>query len=232
MRLRRTLCAAAALAGITVCAGPARADYIVLRSGQRLAATSYERRGDVFRLQVSGGYVDVPVADVVSIEPEEVFGSVPAPEAKEPFAQLIREAARRHGVDEDLVTCVIAVESNFNARAVSRRNAQGLMQLLPETATRLGVKNTFDPKENIEAGTVYLRELLERYNNDMVLALAAYNAGPERVERFGSVPPFQETRSYVSRITRAFNQKKSRKQNPKQAIRAARTAKGTDGQPL
>jgi soluble lytic murein transglycosylase-like protein len=228
MRLRQILVAAALLGA----AGQTRADYIVLRSGQRISATSYERRGDLYRLQVAGGFVDVPVAEVVAIEPTDVFPAARMADAKGPFAQLIREAAQRQGVDEDLIACVIAVESNFNARAVSRRNAQGLMQLLPETAARFAVKDIFDPRENIDAGTRYLRELLERYDNDIVLALAAYNAGPERVQQFGSVPPYRETRSYVNRIKRAFDEKKSGKKEPKQAKGMKQTAKKADGQPL
>jgi len=112
-------------------------------------------------------------------------------------------------VDADLITSVIAAESNFDPKAISRRNARGLMQLLPETATRLGVKDIFDPKENIGAGTRYLGELLKRYSNNLVLALAAYNAGPEKVERFGKVPPYAETISYVRRVKRDLDLRKS-----------------------
>jgi soluble lytic murein transglycosylase-like protein len=103
---------------------------------------------------------------------------------------------------------VIKAESGFNVRAVSPKGAQGLMQLMPGTASQLGVPNAFDPQANVEGGTRYLRELLERYNFDLVKALAAYNAGPQRVEQFGGVPPYYETRAYVARIVKDFNKKK------------------------
>ena len=113
-------------------------------------------------------------------------------------------------MDADLIHCVIAVESNFNPKAVSRKNARGLMQLMPQTAAQLGVKNIFDPEENVDAGTRYLRDMLARYNNDLTLALAAYNAGPDKVERYGRrVPPYTETRLYVQKISRNYAKIKS-----------------------
>jgi soluble lytic murein transglycosylase-like protein len=121
----------------------------------------------------------------------------------------VKAAATRYGLDADLISSVIAAESNFDPKAVSKRNAHGLMQLLPETAASFGVRNIFDPQENIDAGTHYLRDLLQRYNNNLSLALAAYNAGPQRVEQFGRVPPFTETVSYVRRVKRAYDKSKS-----------------------
>jgi soluble lytic murein transglycosylase-like protein len=106
------------------------------------------------------------------------------------------------------VNSVIRAESGFNVRAVSPKGAQGLMQLMPQTASELGVHNAFDPQANVEGGTRYLRELLERYDFDLVKALAAYNAGPQRVEQYGGVPPYYETKAYVARIVRDFNKKK------------------------
>lgn len=103
---------------------------------------------------------------------------------------------------------LIRAESGFNARAVSPKGAQGLMQLMPQTATRLGVKDPMDPASNVEGGTRYLRELLELFNNDVIKALAAYNAGPERVAQYRGVPPYQETLTYVTRIVSDFNRKK------------------------
>jgi len=198
------------------CAAPAlRAEYIVLRSGQRLTVTGYQVLGDKYHLQVKGGTVDVPVEQVLSIEPEDVFTPLPlphmeAPQSQEPFGELIRAAAERYKVDADLITSVIAAESNFDPKAISRRNARGLMQLLPSTASRLGVKNIFDPQENIDAGTHYLGDLLQMYKNDLALALAAYNAGPEQVLRHGQrVPPFAETISYIKRVRQTYNQRKS-----------------------
>ncbi len=214
MRLKPLPVAALALAALPLdlfVAAPLRAEYIVLRSGQRLSVTGYELHGDTYRLQIAGGIAEVPAADVLAIEPEEVFAAVAQPPGEQaPFRELVQAAAQRHGVDGDLISSVIAVESNFEPRAVSRRNARGLMQLLPETAKRLGVKNVFDPRENIDGGTRYLKELLARYNNNLVLTLAAYNAGPLRVQQYGRVPPYAETRSYVRRVKRAYDESKTR----------------------
>ena len=206
-----------------------RAEYIVLRSGQRLTVTGYQIVGAKYHLQMKGGTVDVPVDQVVAIEPEDVFTPIPHVEvSQEPFGDLIRDAAKRYSVDADLITSVIAAESNFDPQAISRRNARGLMQLLPATATRLGVKNIFDPKENIEAGTHYLSDLLALYKNDLALTLAAYNAGPERVQRYGQrVPPFAETISYVRRVKQTYNQRKSSSSPAKTAPRGAAAAVST-----
>ncbi|HEY1677383.1 MAG TPA: lytic transglycosylase domain-containing protein [Candidatus Sulfotelmatobacter sp.] len=128
--------------------------------------------------------------------------------AKVNLSDVVNEASGRYRLDPDLVNSVIKAESGFNVRAVSPKGAQGLMQLMPGTASHLGVPNAFDAQANVEGGTKYLRELLEKYNFDLVKALAAYNAGPQRVERFGGVPPYYETRAYVARIVRDFNKKK------------------------
>ncbi|MGB8475996.1 MAG: lytic transglycosylase domain-containing protein [Candidatus Acidiferrum sp.] len=209
MRLTRILSACA----ILFAAAPVlRAEYVNLRSGQRLHVTGYQLLGESYRLQVAGGVVEVPATDVVSIDPEDDFAPLPPPVvAAAPFHEIVKAAAARYNVDADLITSVIAAESNFNPKAVSRRNARGLMQLLPETAAHFGARNIFDPRENIDAGTHYLRDLLQRYNNDLALALAAYNAGPQRVEQFGNVPPYPETVSYIRRVRRAYAKSKSRK---------------------
>lgn len=187
--------------------GPmARAEYVVLRTGARLTVTGYELLGDKYRLQMKGGMAEIAAEEVVSIEPEEVFETLPEPLSDNtPYHEIIRAAAERYAVDADLIHCVIAVESNFNPKAVSRMNARGLMQLLPSTAARMGVKNIFDPKENVDGGTRYLRDMLGRYHNDVTLALAAYNAGPEKVTKYGNrVPPYAETRLYVQKIARGY----------------------------
>jgi Transglycosylase SLT domain len=209
MRLTRLLPACA----ILLVAEPAlRAEYVNLAGGERLHVSGYQLLGDKYRLQVAGGVVEVPAQAVLSIDPEDDFASIPPPPvATAPFHEIVKAAATRYSVDADLITSVIAAESNFDPKAVSRRNARGLMQLLPETAARFGVRNIFDPQENIDAGTHYLRDLLQRYNNDLALALAAYNAGPERVQQFGSVPPYPETVSYIRRVKRAYDKSKSGK---------------------
>ena len=189
-----------------VSAPAARADYVVLRSGARLNVTGYEILADRYRLHLKGGVAEVPFDDVVGIEPEEVFEPIPdVPMDKTPFQSVIRAAAEKYGLDADLLHCVIAVESNFDPKAVSPKNARGLMQLLPTTAAQFGVKDIFDPEENVNAGARYLHDLLGKYRNNLTLALAAYNAGPERVDQYGHrVPPYLETMQYVQRIAKSY----------------------------
>jgi hypothetical protein len=210
--------AAAALALLWTCAGQARADYVVLRSGARLDVTGYEILPDRYILHLKGGVAEVPVGEIVGIEPEEIFDPVERPlNYQTPFEKVIRAAAERYGMDPDLIHCVVAVESNFNPKAVSPKNASGLMQLLPQTAARYGVKNIFDPEENVNAGTRYLKELLGKYHN-LTLALAAYNAGPERVDQYGRrVPPYLETMKYVQRIAKSYARIKAESSAQKQA---------------
>src|SRR6266436_5501109 len=194
---------------LTVCAANARADYFVLRSGVRLNVTAYQLLGGRRRVQTNGGTAEVAAADVVAIEPEEIFVAAPRlPLTQAPYGELIRSASQKYGVDADLLFSVIAAESNFNSKAISRRGARGLMQLLPATATRLGVTDIFDPAQNIDAGTRYLRDLMARYQGDLVLTLAAYNAGPGAVQRYGHVPPYNETISYVRAIRKTYAQRK------------------------
>lgn len=123
------------------------------------------------------------------------------PQRSRSFDDVIDEHASRQGVRKDLVRAVIQVESGFNPRAISNKGAMGLMQLMPATARELGVRNPMDPSENVRGGVAYLRQLLDRYNGDERLALAAYNAGPGAVDSHGlTVPPYSETRSYVSKV--------------------------------
>jgi hypothetical protein len=226
-------------------------EVAVLKNG---FAIKHERRevvGDLTRLYVTAdgaSFIDVPTAEIEHFEaaPDEsdlesqapvnearsvnsrakvgVFPTRPAPD----ISQVVNEASGRYRLDPDLVNSVIKAESGFNARAVSPKGAQGLMQLMPGTASQLGVPNAFDPEGNVEGGTKYLRELLERYNFDMVKALAAYNAGPQRVEKYGGVPPYYETRAYVARIVKDFNKKKIAKG---QAVAANHTTQKKSTQP-
>ena len=203
---RPALCAAALIStatAITVAVPSARADYAVLRSGARLHVTGYQLQGDRVRLAVPGGQVEIAASELIDVEPEDIFPAPPPANADFAvrYAKFIHGAAQKYGMDEKLIAQVIAAESNFNAKAVSRKRALGLMQLLRETATRYAVVNVFDPAQNIDAGTHYLKDLLDRYRGDVRLALAAYNAGPQMVDRYGGVPPFPETQKYVKQIT-------------------------------
>jgi hypothetical protein len=213
-------------AAFTPCAS---ADYAVLRSGQRLHIAGYQRVGDCVILTVDGGVIEISPDDLVSVEPQQSFpANPPVPISSAPYGNLIHAAAERHGVDEKLIMHVIAAESNFNPRAVSRKKALGLMQLLPQTAARYSVANVFDPAQNIDAGTHYLRDLLEGYQGNLTLALAAYNAGPDAVERYRGVPPFAETEKYVHYITAKLFKDKS---NPPKNwnVSLISPARGTQG---
>src|SRR5258708_36357220 len=198
----------------------------MLRIGFSIRHDRREVIGALTRLHTSDGYVDVPTDQIVSIEKEELpvpepetpaavatapAAATPLPEVKVDIDQLVREAAAKRHIDPDFVNSLIKYESNFQPRALSNKGAQGLMQLMPGTAAQLGVSNAFDPKANVEAGTEYLSQLLDLYNNDPVKALAAYNAGAHRVEKYHGVPPFRETRLYINHIVRAFSQKKMAK---------------------
>src|SRR6266498_670614 len=218
------------LAIILVAVLPCLADEVaVLKNGFSIQHKRRETVGNLTRLYVSvdgSNFVDVPTGqiehfEVVADEPGTSNRVSPSPlplrtlrgpgvqtQPKIDLAEIVNEASGKYRLDPDLVNSVIKAESGFNVRAVSHKGAQGLMQLMPGTASQLGVPNAFDPQANIDGGTRYLRELLERYNFDLVKALAAYNAGPQRVEQFGGVPPYYETRRYVARIVNDFNKKK------------------------
>jgi soluble lytic murein transglycosylase-like protein len=122
----------------------------------------------------------------------------------ESFSRVIADAAAHHGVPERLIWAVIRVESGFDHRAVSRRGARGLMQLMPRTAAILGVRDSFDPRQNIDAGTRHLRAMMERFPYDLRLAIAAYNAGEKAVAAYRGVPPYPETRDYVMRVLNLY----------------------------
>jgi soluble lytic murein transglycosylase-like protein len=221
-----TLLAAAALPCLA-------ADTAVLRNGFSIRHERRRIMGTITRLYVGAddaSFVDVPTAEIDHFEaaPTE---APPQPVRTEPTSHLqpqsplppspaknlqpapdlnevVKAASGTYRLDPDLVNSVIRAESGFNVRAVSPKGARGLMQLMPQTASQLGVRNAFDPQANVEGGARYLRELLERYNFDLIKALAAYNAGPQRVEQYGGVPPYYETKAYVARIVRDFNKKK------------------------
>jgi soluble lytic murein transglycosylase-like protein len=196
------------------------ADSAVLRNGFSIRHDHRQIIGAITRLYIGedqSSFVDIPTTEIdhyesipetpapVPVQPARLQPAVPRPFD---LNQTVKTASGTYQLDPDLVTSVIRAESGFNTRALSPKGAQGLMQLMPQTATQLGVHNAYDPQANVEAGTRYLRELLERYNFDLIKALAAYNAGPQRVEQYNGVPPYYETKAYVARIVRDFNKKK------------------------
>jgi soluble lytic murein transglycosylase-like protein len=146
--------------------------------------------------------------------------------------QVVREASSKNRLDPDFVSSVIRAESNFKTHAVSKKGAQGLMQLMPSTAAQLGVADPFDPKANVEAGTAHLSALLDRYNNDPIKALAAYNAGAHRVKQYNGVPPYRETRAYINQIVRDFNAKKRAQMKAAAAAKTTSPAKAASPKPV
>lgn len=210
------------------------AEVAVLYNGFSIRHERRQVLNDVMRLYISGNnYVDVPTVQIVRFDPDDSpvpiasrsSAGTPQPGAPtRPVSELVNQASDRHLIDADLIASVIQAESRANPRAVSPKGAQGLMQLMPETATRLGVTDPFDPTANVDAGTRYLRELLERYDYDLIRALAAYNAGPQRVEQYRGVPPYRETRAYVARIVHDFNRKKLAQRRAAARVQTARKA--------
>jgi soluble lytic murein transglycosylase-like protein len=222
------LCAAAVL---SLAGAASAADIAVLSNGFTIRHDHRIVMGEKTRLFTSAddsSFTDVATAEIIGFEkdltppppptpaPSSAAVSFPATAPSRAAApappvvdlnQVVNSASAAYHLDPDLVNSVIHAESGFNARAISPKGAQGLMQLMPSTANELGVNNAFNPQQNVGGGSRYLRELLERYNFDLVKALAAYNAGPERVDQYHGVPPFRETRAYVARIIKDYNRK-------------------------
>jgi soluble lytic murein transglycosylase-like protein len=219
------------------------ADLAFLQNGFSIRHDHRESIGSITRLYTGvddTNYVDVPTFQIEHFErdltptvspeikntPSTVFIAPVKPPAKTlSLDEAINNASDRHQIDPDLISSVIHAESGFNPHAISPKGAQGLMQLMPRTASNLGVANAFDPGANVEGGTRYLRQLLELYNFDLIKALAAYNAGPLRVRQYHGIPPYTETHAYVARIIRDFNRKKLAEQ--KTAALAAKNKKTT-----
>lgn len=220
--MRRTFLAGGILAALGLCA-PAGAELILFEEGRVVKAAGYRVLGEALEIDLPGGgsyRVALDRVDRILDDEVEVSETIdlPGPEAGEPatydlsyrsrrkplfgtaYDAIIEAEARRYDVDASLVSAVIRAESNYEPRSVSRKGARGLMQLMPATARRLGVRRPFDPRANVQGGVRYLRELVERFGGRPDLVLAAYNAGENAVEAYGGVPPYRETVQYVKRI--------------------------------
>jgi hypothetical protein len=199
------------------------AELATLRNGFVMRTDHHETRGEFTRLFMSGApenFVDIPKDQIVGFEalpeplpePPPESPAAPAPVApavrKASMDEIITSASNRYGLDRDLVLSLIHAESAFNPNAVSPKGALGLMQLMPQTATRMGVQNPMDAADNVEGGTRYLRDLLVLYNQNLTKALAAYNAGPGRIQQYQGVPPYPETIAYINRVIRELYQRK------------------------
>jgi soluble lytic murein transglycosylase-like protein len=217
--------AAILAAALAFVATDARADIVVFTNGRSMSVKSIRLDAGQAVMQLrGGGEVTFPSSIVARVDPDEVpypetpesvaeaapaVAAVAAPVAPlvtdevlaaRPFAELISSVAAAHNVDKRLVHAVIEQESNYQVRARSKKGARGLMQLMPGTARQYGVKNSYDPKANLEAGVRHLKDLLSRL--ELPIALAAYNAGEAAIRRYGGLPPFPETQSYVRNILR------------------------------
>lgn len=198
---------------------PASADIVFLASGKTLSVKSHRIDGDSIILTLrGGGEVTCDKSLIKKILPDEVPHPEPKAEeaaaatddekqevdpsvlARTPYGEIIAAMSEAHGVDPMLVRALIQVESNYRPKAKSHKGAMGLMQLMPSTARELKVRNPYDPKANIAAGVKHLKGLIDRFDGALDMALAAYNAGEGAVKKFGGIPPYRETRNYVTKI--------------------------------
>jgi soluble lytic murein transglycosylase-like protein len=198
-------------------------EHITLRNGFSVDCVRHEAVGDRTRLYTGDtNYQELASAEIASIEtlpdPPKPPSPAPAPAAHADLTatptlaqlrEMLAHAGAEHDIDVDLLASVIKTESNFQVNAVSRAGARGLMQLMPSTAHDLGVQDVTRADQNIAGGTAYLDSLLKLYKDNLALALAAYNAGPAAVAKYHGVPPYRETRAYVSRVIREFNRRKT-----------------------
>ena len=206
-------------------------DRVTLRNGFSYDCTHREPLDDGrVRLFLNTGaesYIDLPSAEIESVA---TLPDPPAQPAKASTATnvevrgLLNHAGEQHDIDVELLASIVHAESNGRATAVSRTGAQGLMQLMPGTARNLGVKDSFQPDQNINGGTAYFDWLLTRYHDNLPLALAAYNAGPAAVDKYRGIPPYRETRSYVARVMTEFKLRKQQMAHQPSVQTASTTA--------
>jgi soluble lytic murein transglycosylase-like protein len=213
--VRTILCLVAAAMILMPCL--LQAEYVIFKNGSQLQISFHLLEADskVKLILKSEGYALVDASSIERFEQEDYVPPEPDPNASQqpplplpsyaaPYQKLIAEASKRTGLHEMLIATVIEAESNFDRYAVSPKGARGLMQLTWQTASDLGVRSVYDPKENILGGSRHLRNLLTQFKNDLNLALAAYNAGPEKVLSYQGIPPYRETQDYVRKVVSRF----------------------------
>lgn len=206
----------AAAAAFALASSPAAHafDRVTLRNGFSYDCAHVEPLTDGrVRLYLSSdglNYIDRPASEIESVAtlPDPPAAPAKTPAANADVRSLLSHAGEQHDIDVELLASVVHAESDGRTNAVSRTGAQGLMQLMPGTARDLGVKDSFQPDQNINGGTAYLDSLLTRYHDNLALALAAYNAGPAAVDKYHGIPPYRETRAYVWRVTTEFKRRK------------------------
>lgn len=200
---------AAGIGIVWLAASTASAEIAVMSSGKILHIDRFERFDDEITLYLEGGGEVTVHADVVTnIVPNEIVKdegeNLREVRLLPHLEPVISPAATKYGLDPNLVAAVIWAESSGDPNAVSTKGARGLMQLMPGTAREMGVADVLDPRQNVDGGSRYLRLMLDHHDGDLSLALAAYNAGPDAVRKYGGVPPYRETRDYVGRVMRVY----------------------------
>jgi soluble lytic murein transglycosylase-like protein len=222
VRLTRGVTAIALLTVLAVSAQSVRAaERVTLRNGFVQVCDHHAQVENRIRLFLSPGednYIEFAPGEIAAFEllPDSPAPPAPASPAVPRTAtrltpadlrEMLARAGTEHNLDVDLLASVVKAESDGNTHAVSRAGAQGLMQLMPETAAGLGVKDSFQPDQNVRGGSAYLDWLLTRYNDNLANALAAYNAGPDAVDKYHGIPPYRETRAYVAAVIHEFNRR-------------------------
>jgi hypothetical protein len=214
------------LAALAALAPAARAaERVTLRTGFDMLCHHHAEIGGRTRLFLTAGednYIEFRPEEVTTVEvvpdpPQPPSPATPAVAAAKSgldgrlspadLREMLAKAGQDHNLDVDLLDSLVKAESGGNARAVSRTGARGLMQLMPGTAAGLGVQDSFEPRQNVSGGSAYLDALLDRYHDNLALALAAYNAGPAAVDKYHGIPPYRETRAYVARVIHEFNRR-------------------------
>ena len=238
---RKLLITAGTLAGIAAVALAAHgAERVTLSNGFAIDCHHHAPFEDRVRVYLSAGednFIELTPQEIAAVEyvpdppPPLVTDAPPVATPKSSqdaklspadLGEMLANAGHAHNLDVDLLASLVKAESGGNARAVSRTGAKGLMQLMPRTATELGVEDSFKPDQNVRGGSTYLDWLLTRYHENMALALAAYNAGPATVDKYHGIPPFHETRAYVARVIHEFNRRvAAREARAKRALASA-----------